>query len=200
MRNISYKFSIFGFMLLSTMILLSWRSNHILITSKLLSKMKDTTCQIKPFLGLNEIVIGESTLRDVEVFFGIGERKKEWRKGYELDFIGRYNRHLNYPQLGIDFSAFSLHRRFSKKIRVITLSSKCNCKTKEGVGIGSSYYDVIKLLGAKKLTTEMKINNKENKTVLTYFNGNNTMWFYSYGVKDTTNFIVDEIVMFKSAL
>jgi hypothetical protein len=84
-------------------------------------------------------------LNDVKSEFGKVRKRKYWVKSKELELFGRYVYFLEYDSIGV----FSTSDNFRNKpiISKIHLTSNCQCKTKNGIGIGSSYNDIINEFG-----------------------------------------------------
>src|SRR5579872_1231629 len=102
-----------------------------------------TSCVIKPGVGLNNIIIGVSTIDSVINEFGHNKINKIWHNGVEADKIGRYEYSIYYKDLGITFSSYALHTRNPDQIiKTITVDSNSSCKTINGIGIGSNLKQV----------------------------------------------------------
>jgi len=118
------------------------------------SNKETANCIIKPRVGLNNIIVGKSTLDDVRKEFGPNTTYKKWVKAIEVEIIGHYDYYVTYVNSGYSFSTY---RSGKKKItEIITLDSTCKCKTISGVGIGSSYDDLKKELGQPVLNSNHK--------------------------------------------
>ena len=105
-------------------------------------------CTIVPLKGINNIVVGESSFEDVKKEFGKKKKQKRWRRT-ELELFGHFDYSIKYDQIAT-FLSISIPERNKHIINRITIDSTCKCKTKNGLGIGSSYQDVIKQLGKPK--------------------------------------------------
>ena len=132
-------------------------------------------CVIKPSVGVDDIVIDSSYLKDVVEDFTKSKIEKRWVKAVETELFGRYERFVNVPNVA-KFSSLSRNKKISK----IVFQSPCNCKTKEGVGIGSSYNKTLSVFGKPKLQYNIQCNGLqqikliyENMDVL--FNGKDTL-------------------------
>lgn len=102
-------------------------------------------CVIIPNKGVNSIVVDSSTFNDVKKEFGDIKKRKYWVKSQELELFGRFVHYLEYESIGV-FST-SINFRSKPIISKIHLTSQCQCKTKNGIGIGSSYNDIINEFG-----------------------------------------------------
>ena len=102
-------------------------------------------CIIVPGKGLNSIEVGKSTLKDVKTEFGKTKVQKIWHETVEFEFVGKFEYFLKYVKHGT-FSTLTKNRN-RKMVMKIIIDSSCNCKTKNGLGVGSSYKETILKLG-----------------------------------------------------
>tara|TARA_B100000508_G_C11465630_1_gene282051 strand:+ start:1023 stop:1499 length:477 start_codon:yes stop_codon:yes gene_type:complete len=116
---------------------------------------KDTNC---PCLitnkGVNDIIVGKSDLKDVKQTFGKVKRKRVWRKGVEFDLFGNFDFYLEYDSIG-KFETFR-EKYKRQQVVIIKLDSSSNCKSKNGVGIGASYFDLVKEFGEPERVYQQK--------------------------------------------
>lgn len=132
-------------------------------------------CVIKPSVGVDDIIVDSSYLEDVIEDFSKAKIKKRWIKAVETELFGRYERFVNVPNVAT-FSSLSRNKKISK----ITFQSPCKCKTKEGVGIGSSFHQTVLSLGKPKHMYFIKYDNKYQieliyKNMKILFDGNDTI-------------------------
>lgn len=129
-------------------LLLKCKSN----SSPLLIPVETFECELKLDSGFNSIILGIDTFKDIENILGPGIKKTEIYPigGLEFNLLPNFKNQLHYPHLGI---AFANNGRgfipflFSKKIAIdMFMSSECICKTKDGIGIGTSKSIVKKIL------------------------------------------------------
>ena len=122
-------------------------------------------CIIIPLKGINDIVIDKSSFEDVKKEFGKKKIKKKWSRT-ELEIFGHFDYSIKYDQIGT-FSSISIPGRSKHVVNFVEIDSTCKCKTKKGLGIGSSYQDVIKELGKPKyfwfMNGNTELNYEENK-------------------------------------
>lgn len=95
--------------------------------------------------GLNTIVVDSSKLKEVTTEFGEMKRDKEWQKSIELEIFGNYKFSKVFINQGIVF--YAEREKGEKIINDIVLTEGCPCKTKDGIGIGSSYNDLREAFG-----------------------------------------------------
>jgi hypothetical protein len=140
-------------------------------------------CVIKPSVGVDDIVIDSSYLKDVVEDFTKSKIEKRWVKAVETELFGRYERFVNVPNVA-KFSSLSRNKKISK----IVFQSPCNCKTKEGVGIGSSYNKTLSVFGKPRFAYINQEGN-EHRIQLIYnnmyikFDGNDTIKSVIYQIK-----------------
>ena len=105
-------------------------------------------CTIVSLKGINNIVVGQSSFEDIKKEFGKKRKRAKWGST-ELDIFGYFDYYVKYDQIGTFISLAGI-RRSRHIINNIIIDSTCKCKTKNGLGIGSSYQDVIKEFGEPK--------------------------------------------------
>lgn len=160
----------------------------IFITSTIISmNIGSEKCVIKPSIGVNNIVIDSSYLEDVVEEYAKSKIEKRWVKAVETEVFGRYERFIEVP----DVAKFSTLSR-NKKISKIVFKSPCNCKTKEGIGIGSRYYETVSVLGNPKFNYFIREGKKQNIQLIydnmeILFDGNDTL----------TN-VISQIIIYKT--
>ena len=110
--------------------------------------------------GLNDIVLDSSNLREVTIDFGEMKSNKEWQNSIEMEIFGNYRYSKAFENQGIVF--YAEREKGKKIINDIVLTKGCRCKTKEGIGIGSSYQDLKKAFG------QPYFNNDEKKPSIHY--------------------------------
>jgi len=123
-------------------------TNYLFFTN---SNVKSEDCIIVPNKGINNIVIGKSTLKDVQKEFGAKRVKKKWHKAIEVELFGKYEYYLEYDSIAT-FSTITKGRNKNIIYKII-IESDSKCKTKGGNGIDSSYNDIIEELGEGTLTS-----------------------------------------------
>ena len=116
-------------------------------------------CIIVPLKGINNIIVGESSFEDVKKEFGKKKKRKKWGRT-ELELFGHFDYFMKYDQIGT-FSSLSIPERSKHIINEIAIDSTCKCKTKNGLGIGSSYQEIVKELGKPEYFTHNNDNDKE---------------------------------------
>lgn len=95
------------------------------------------------FRGIDNIILGESTLHDIQEQFGNKPIQKRWVPSDEAFMFGRFEKYIEYKELGLVFSALNLHdRNHGNKVWRIYADSTCNCITEKGIIIGSTIKDV----------------------------------------------------------
>ncbi len=106
-------------------------------------------CIIIPTKGLNSILINQSIFTDVFKEFGLAKTHKYREKHIELfSTAGGIVKYVEYIDKGIYLSNYTTYtRNRGDTIRRITLNEKCRCRTEKGIGIGSTFKDVIKAYG-----------------------------------------------------
>ena len=144
--------------------------NKIAIIFTLLAFMQGTTkdfskYELYPNEGIGDIVVGKSTLQDVQRVYGLKKVTKRWHKAMEVEFFRRYEYYLNYDSIGT-FSTYTTKRN-KNIISQIILSSDSKCRTILGVGIGSNYPNTIRDFGQPK-QSYFQVENGKSKLKLIY--------------------------------
>ncbi|MEM8899282.1 MAG: hypothetical protein AAGC85_14310 [Bacteroidota bacterium] len=156
-------------------------------------------CEIKLNSGINSIVLGEYSFREIEGVLGKGVKSKEKFKSGTVENVFPNTAHsLSYPDLGLSFSTTTQGRlNFSRIADGLTLTKDSHCKTKEGLGIGSTFKELQSVLGKKLSLT--KVTFKEGDyTMVSYTSpeGNRVYTIFKcYGHKSESEFVVEEIIM-----
>lgn len=117
---------------------------HVLYTTNI-SKTTGDTIYIEPFVGVGNLVKGVSTKRDI--FRELGKTKvHRSRQNGELYLPGYSVKTLYYPEYGL---VFSLDCQYfcKKRISYILIDSTSIIKTREGIGIGSTFEDIVAVYG-----------------------------------------------------
>ena len=160
------------------------------------NKRNTDSCIFIPFKGVENINLGESNFEEVKNTFGVKPVNKKWVPSYEAFSIGRFDRYLAYPESGLRFSAFNSQKRFHrKKVWAIYIDSNCKCRSKEGLGIGSTFFEIKKDFPNAKLFKSINPNKTE---VIIRNKATEIMWFECKGLKDSTEFITERIIIAKS--
>lgn len=120
---------------------------------------------IVPNKGINNIIIGQSTLKEVQNEFGSKKIKRKWHKAIEVECFGKFEYLLKYDSIAT-FSTITKNRN-KNIIHKIILGTDSKCKTKEGNGIGSSYNSIIEEFGRPNSVYFFKDKSKY-KTELSY--------------------------------
>ena len=107
---------------------------------------------VYPFQGVDNVILGESSLKDVQRILGYKPIQKKWIPSYEFGMFGHYDRFIEYPELGIKFSSFNVNKRFhGNKIWLIELNSTCRSRTEDGVGIDSDIEEITSIYTNAKI-------------------------------------------------
>ncbi|NQY11217.1 MAG: hypothetical protein HRT71_17100 [Flavobacteriales bacterium] len=112
----------------------------VLIYAILGFKNQPNKCELIPNKGVNNLFIGETTLKEVKKEYGKKFTRHKWIFSDETEVFGRFEYFVK--ENGIKFSTRMKDRNKTIIYRIV-LSSNCDCKTINGIGIGSSYNDVI---------------------------------------------------------
>jgi len=111
------------------------------------------------FLGLNNsryifdstsvgnLTLGKSSLEDVVIEYG-GTIEKIWEEKGEMEFFGHWEYEVKVDSIGVFSSVNS--KETGLIVKKVSINSKY-CLTIEGVGVGSSYHEVISKLGAPEI-------------------------------------------------
>lgn len=110
-----------------------------------------------PYKGVTNITVGESSLKDVQRLLGVKKVEKKWRKSIGYELFGKYAYFLEYENIGI-FSTLAGYRN-RNIVAMVTLDSTSTCKTTNGFGIGSSYFETIQELGRTDQVSYKRMNN-----------------------------------------
>jgi hypothetical protein len=158
-------------------------------------------CEIIPFVGIGSLELFQTTFKQVEKLYGKEGYKKYWSHG-EI-FIGNYVKVLSYSSLGISVY-FSRHTKTRQKrfgdyfLQSILLDENFKGKIKGGVGIGSSYREIVNSLGENKIRVyngSMQLFYSESNEKSS--NGISSITFTCFDAKaDTLTFKVDKISMY----
>ena len=120
---------------------------------------------IIPNKGIDSIIIGKSTLKEVQQEFGVKKIKRKWHKAIEVDCFGKFEYYIKYDSIAT-FSTITKNRNKEVVYKII-LESGSKCKTKGGNGIGSSYENIINEFGRPESLYFFKDENRY-KTELSY--------------------------------
>lgn len=153
--------------------------------------------KIIPFQGIDSVVLGVSTVKDIKKHIGKARVRTVFRSNDFPILLGEFIKEIRYPELGLTFEVSASRGKFSKKtLEYITIDSTSKIKTNTGVGIGSGYFDVIKEIGNQSLSRNLhsgtsdlyygKINNYNNFV---------SLYFFCYQKSDTLTFRVEQIWM-----
>jgi hypothetical protein len=129
-----------------------------------LGQRSEIKCVIKPDTGINSIILDKSNLENVIQDFGKAKIDRKWKKGIELQFIGQFVNSIKYIDQGLTFTDSGNDRHILGKngiVSEITIDSFCNCKTEEGIGIGSSFKDVKVAFGQPLFPADTRDKNYE---------------------------------------
>jgi hypothetical protein len=145
-------------------------------------------------LGVNNIEVVTSTLKDVKNEFGKKSIKKErgFKEGFQL--IGKKMYFIDYKDKGLKFSTFLSGKK--QIVEKIIISSNCKFKTKGGIGIGSTYEELKKELGQPFFFNN---SNKDNPLIF-FDNGKKTTligykhMFITLNSMDTLNAKISDII------
>ncbi len=105
-------------------------------------------------IGLNDIELNRSSISQVIQEFRDTPIEKKWQKSIEIELFGHYEYTLDYPEKGYSFIAEKV--KGDKIVTSIILSKSCDCVTKEGIGIGSSYQDIVRAIGQPYFNNDIK--------------------------------------------
>jgi hypothetical protein len=136
----------------------------ITIMTYFIGQRSEIKCVIKPANGINNIMLDKSNLENVIQDFGEAKIDRKWKKGIELQFIGQFVNSIKYIDQGLTFTDLGNDRHILGKnaiVREITIDSLCNCKTEEGIGIGSSFKDVNEAFGKPLFPNDTRDKNYE---------------------------------------
>jgi|GEM_PF-5188038 len=147
-------------------------------------------CIIVPGKGVNSIIIGQSTLKDIEKEFGEKKVEKKWHKAVETEIMGRFEYFVHYDKIGT-FSTYTRNRN-KTIIMKISIDTTSKCRTKKGLGIGNTYRETIRELGEANQISFVQDKKKYIKMELLYDNMN--IWFDG---NDSTNNKIIEIEIYK---
>ena len=149
-------------------------------------------CIIVPFKGINNIVVGESSFEDVKKEFGEKKKRRKWSRA-ELKLFGIFEYFMKYDQIGT-FSSIGSARK--NTINEIIIDSTCKCRTKNGLGIGSYYQEIVKELGKPKY-----FHNNDNDKEINYevnYTGGKLYMIITLDGKDTITNKIREIRWYAS--
>jgi len=162
----------------------------IIQEQKTILKSKD--CYIDLDKGYESILLGYSNFEDVEQFLGEGEKIKKKFKAGTLYIFPRAIHELNYANLGIKFRSYS-QPKFSRKriVRKMEFNSTCNCKTKNGLGTGSTFDEISRYLGDGNIHVNSGL--KGVSTIISYRLENNFVEFIQSGSVGKGDFFAEKI-------
>jgi len=167
--------------------------NHLLYEK---SKL-DNQCYIDSYKGINGIELGLSNLEDVKKVFGEdGIESTSKLKGSFPYMRGVKFKILTYEDLGLIFSTSAgfLKRHHGEKVWKIYLNENCECKTKEGIGIGSSFEQIKNALGSPTGYFRWNlVNGKSTNMSYLYNSDDYKLEFYSSEWRDSSEFIAERI-------
>jgi len=160
---------------------------------------------IIPFEGVDKIKVNESEIKDIKRNYKNIKIKKYWEpwgNGPILPFffIGHYKKKVTVKEKekekGLTFYLEKKKHRFQKRtVFSIVVDSTSTYKTKEGIGIGSSYKDIISVFGKTTLSSGSTLRGTVAHLYFRDSNKNSSMLFTHFGAIDTNNFTVQEIVI-----
>ena len=160
-------------------------------------------CEIKLNSGINSIVLGENSFKEIEGVLGKGVKSKEKYKSGTVENVFPNTAHsLSYPDLGLSFSTSTQGRlNFSRVADGLTLTKDSRCRTKEGIGIGSTYGELQLVLGKNLNLTRVKFK-EGDYTRVSYTSPPDANRVYTIfkclGHKSKSEFKVEEIIMIAS--
>lgn len=141
----------------------------ITLLTYFIGQRSEVKCVIQPYTGINSIKLYKSTLENVIQEFDEEKIKRKWERGIDLQFIGQFVNSIKYNDLGLTFSDLGHDRHIFGKngiVRMITIDSCCNCKTEEGIGLGSSFKDVKGAFGLPLFPRDTRDKNYEPTMVI----------------------------------
>lgn len=105
--------------------------------------------------GIDSMELGKFTFKDVLNKFKYGKTKRKKVKRLEKYNMSQdgFEKYIEYKSLGLYFSNYEVSRcHRTDTIKQIFLLKNCPCKTKDGLGIGSSYSEIVEMLGKPKFS------------------------------------------------
>ena len=149
-------------------------------------------CIIRLDYGLDSVHVGVDNFKTIEEKLGKGKRVKKAYKAATVYPFPRAEHELIYSDIGVKFITDIQARVSLKRVsKIMVVTSKCKCKTNEGLGIGSSYDKLINVLGYKRLLHCRSWNGDFSE--LSYNIGNCFVIFSQKGFVHESEFRVEEI-------
>lgn len=155
--------------------------------------VSSNSTDIIPFVGVGNLVLAESNIRDVQRAFGKGKKKWDYVSIFDLgEFY--FERTIEYPDLGMTISTDRLYHSAKFAISSIEMNSSCRFKTKMGNGIGSTLNDLRREFGSIQVTHWTTTEGKYQEAFVTN-NWVSCIAFKCYSSDDTADFMVENIRM-----
>lgn len=100
---------------------------------------------LRPSSGVDNIVLGKSTLDDVIKTYGYGSIKRVKVKSTETEICSHAEYEIYFVNEDILFK--TSYPKKSKIVQTIIIGKNSNIKTENGFGVGSSYVEMLSKLG-----------------------------------------------------
>jgi hypothetical protein len=164
------------------------------------SQQSHKNYKLIPSSGIDNICIGVSNSKDIVRYIGQTKIKRKWRSNTYPLLLGEIIHEIKYPNLGLTFIVSGYKGRFSKKtLKYIIIDSTSNIKTSNGIGVGSSYFEIINEFGVTKFShgpsscTDMSYD--MSYTTIEGKEQSLSIRFWQDKITDTLNFKVSKIVL-----
>lgn len=152
---------------------------------------------IYPFDGVDEFIIREMKLSSLKKLHPQLEIRKYWDERMFPGLVGHGRRVVHFDSLGLVFSFTKARRYMPYTLVDVLIDSTFKGTTIDGVGIGSSYQEVIKSFGRMRILGEgnasflFYIASRENRA-----SGVGSITFTCFNsLADTNDFVVQRILI-----
>ncbi len=166
------------------------------------------SCQINFSRGIvefEEVLLGKTSFKEIKRYYG-KEKVERNRVFFSLtDGFFSLRAKLDYPGSGIEFKYYSSMNIKGQrgifgnhKVNSIVLKDTCSCQTEDGIGLGSTYNELIEEFGEDNLSF-VKINSSRMYSVVTskikLSSGNRIFIQFEGGdVEEKGMFVVSKII------
>ncbi len=122
--------------------------NFLFLFTQLFSQNENSNCLIKPSIGIDKITLNITSVDTIYNLLSKTELKKEnyGKENGGIQYI------LSYPEKGITIRLF----KAKKVYQIISIEAKapCECKTTNGIGLGTTKEELIEKMGKPRESWE----------------------------------------------
>lgn len=159
------------------------------------------SCVIDYYDGMEGIALATSNFKEIEKVLGPGIRSKKKYPSFTVENIFPVTKHiLSYPKLGISFTTHAQGRmNFTRIATSLIVDASSTCKSKNGIGIGSTYQELIERFGNSRYTQISSPEGDYSKVLFSFPEyGGIFVHFRCNGKKHIDDFRVEEILIRRS--